>query len=164
MTRPRRFGVRLMIAVMAALMVGGALSAAILAITTSPTLITQVQDPTVDSLFIPATPPQMAMNLVGLGGMGAMLGVVYGGPVFILLGLPLHGLLIRRGLTAWPIYAGAGALVSGLAVSLLVSGFRSFDMPLWFAFAGAIATSVFWLIRRPDRIGASPQTQPSSQP
>lgn len=89
---------------------------------------------------------------------GAWFGLFIGLPAMVLLGLPIHALLVKRRTTSVFAYAGAGAVV-GAAVSLAYFTLQA--TAFWVALgagAGALASAIFWLIRRPDRVTANPHT------
>ena len=153
---------RILFASIVAVAVGGAVAGLAFAVIEVPTQITHVT--TADYVTAPATPMQMAASIAGLALSSTVVGLMFGGPVFLLAGLPVHGWLMRRGWTNILAYAALGAAVSGLVVTLTQAGVSGpaqliqpsrwadlFSMAPYFALAGAIATSVFWLIRRPDR-------------
>lgn len=108
----------------------------------------------------PATPMQVAGNIVFAALFGALTALMWGGPAFLLTGLPLHALLRRRGWTAPPVYILLGALTAPISVSFVfvaLSGAlfepeRWDDMARiapWYALAGAICAGLFGLMRRP---------------
>lgn len=84
---------------------------------------------------------------------GGWFGLFIGLPAMVLLGLPIHALLVKRRITAIFVYAGAGALI-GAAVSIFYFMLKA--TAFWVALgagAGATSAALFWLIRRPDRNG-----------
>jgi hypothetical protein len=102
------------------------------------------------------------------GLVGVTYGAVVGVPTALLAGLPVHHLLSITGRTHVLPYVLAGGLIGlpaavfGLAI--LSRGSLNMSAEGW-AFAsalgastGAISALVFWLIRRPDRDGANPDT------
>lgn len=156
---------RLVVASVVAVAIGGAVAGIAVAVFEIPTQITQVADPEIDSQFNEATPTQVAWNVVGLAMMSGVLGLMAGGPVFVALGWPLHAMLIKLRRTGLISYALMGAIISGVVVSLTQAGVsgltrifnpaswaETFGWAPWFALAGGITTTIFWLIRRPDRI------------
>ena len=87
-----------------------------------------------------------------------------GYPVAVVLGIPLHLLLTWKKLTAYPIYAGSGALLGVVAYlatvlpGILFGGAQLSQVVIATgallssgAIFGTIAASAFWLIARPDR-------------
>lgn len=148
---------------LAGLIAGGAIACVAIVLMLSPTLITQVPDPNNDSAFIAATPPQMLWNAFGIALYGAVIGPIFGGPAFALAYLPLHGWLMSKRRVGLLTYTLSGCALAALAVPIIqglvasLSGSHArwetlFMFAPWFALAGGITTTVFWLIRRPDRI------------
>lgn len=92
--------------------------------------------------------------------------VYFGYPVALLIGAPIHFALLRGRLTHRLAYAGAGAAIGAFlyfAVPALIDGLMALQgvgggqtmftanvLPLGMV-CGAVATSVFWLIVRPDQ-------------
>lgn len=104
---------------------------------------------------------------IGAGLMfGGYLGLLLGVPAMVFIGLPMHAGLTRYRQTS-PIaylFAGAlaGVLTGGLAALVLPQSNNSGLVLLTVAAgAGALASAIFWLIRRPDRAAANPPTSPS---
>lgn len=152
--------------------VGGAIAGVGLALTSMPDLILIQNWNTLEAgEGARAGLADIARNAAGVAAMCGVLGLMYGGPFFLLFGLFAHRLLLRRGMTGLIVYALAGALMSSIAMSLLnplLHGFRPSGLRLsevllfapWFALAGAIAMTIFWLVRRPDRI--APRAEPAA--
>lgn len=104
--------------------------------------------------------------------VGMIFGLIFVLPVLVLVLLPLHALLRRFDLRALPAYAALLAIV-GVPICLAIFRFELFPLGdgRYFAISsvrqiliggvgGAVAGSVFWWFRRPDR--DPPPTQSTS--
>lgn len=110
-----------------------------------------------------------ALNSISASAsFGAMFGFFVGIPAAVLGGLPVHRLLVRTQRTHVAFYIAAGTLI-GLpaavaAIAFVSSGAISMPLSAWLLLlliggaAGAAAALLFWLIRRPDRDTANPDT------
>lgn len=91
-------------------------------------------------------------------------GVFYGIPLTLLVGLPFHASLMRRGLTRLRDYLISGIIVFlpimalGTFVTAIFSGTEFLNFVRGTSFivasllvAGGLTSAVFWFIRRPDR-------------
>jgi hypothetical protein len=101
-------------------------------------------------------------------------GSIFGVPAMLMVGLPLHALLRRFGVSALPWYAGVGPIV-GLGAYLLAAMTVQALWPIanpevlyeTYSIRGTLLIGlstavVFWLIRRPDRdTRSNPPTPPS---
>jgi hypothetical protein len=73
--------------------------------------------------------------------------------LFIVIGLPLHALALRRRWTSVWAYEAVGFAVSCVAAIVALFAFpldRAFAVPLT-VLGGAIATLAFWIVARPDK-------------
>jgi hypothetical protein len=97
------------------------------------------------------------INSVTIGiEAGAKLGV----PPTLVIGWPLHLILLRTGLVHLATYITFGAALSVVAIQLMLRVVYSaspyampvpFEVTLLAAAAGGIGGALFWLIRRPDQ-------------
>jgi hypothetical protein len=88
---------------------------------------------------------------VGLTAVGVI--VLVCPLLFIIVGLRLYRLSVRRGLVSIWQYAATGVGVSGVAAIgafLVFESDRQFAVPLT-VIGGTIATLAFWAVARPDR-------------
>jgi hypothetical protein len=156
--------ISLAIAILISPVVAAALAAILLAVAIVPDLIFRVDINSVDSR--PATMQEIAVSLAGFGVMGLNLGAVLGWPAMLLGGLPVHRLLMRRGLTGGLTYALSGTAVGivTLLPYLISTGdwwlapaalFEAWPILLAGPATGFLAAGLFWLIRRPDRLTAA---------
>jgi hypothetical protein len=102
-----------------------------------------------------------------VGGIG---GAILGSPAAIIIGWPLHLLLLKLRWTHVAVYIYLGAMLGVIGFFTFVSLWSpiSFELLMtWFvivlAFAGAVGGGAFWLIRRPDR-DAPPRVDDSPEP
>lgn len=152
---------RLAFAVVFSAPVAGVILALVLGFTVMRNIIFMVPNPNVDSAFVQADFGQIIVNTIMVAVGGLMVGGLLGWPVMLGLGLPMHAVLIRKTpAKAWH-YAVAG-LAAGLVAGLLRyamerSGAGMNDLILLLAIggvAGAIASLMFWFVRRPDKDAA----------
>lgn len=105
---------------------------------------------------------------IGAGLMvGGYTGLLLGVPAMLCIGLPMHAGLTRYRQTSPVAYLVAGALAGvltgGLAAMVLPQSDGDSDLMMIVvaAGAGALASAIFWFIRRPDRAAANPPTSAS---
>ena len=99
---------------------------------------------------------EILAGFLSAGLFGAFIGAAIGWPAMLALGLPAHAFFVRRGLTAAPVYALAGGL-AGLLTTPILGGLKDAFDPLAIMLCsgtGFIAASLFWIIRRPDKLAA----------
>jgi hypothetical protein len=162
---------RLILAAVVAPIIAGGIACAIVAALAMPEFIFEVNVPAEgsESTFEtrPATVLEIARNLFGMGAFGAIVSAVVGIPGMLLLGLPAHMALLRRGQTQLIAYALSG-LLAGTVIMLVYFG-RSAGLSflkdpdallLSGPVAGTLGATLFWLIRRPDKM--SPRRLPGS--
>lgn len=160
MTRDWKQWLRLALAALVPPILSAGLCAACLAMIMAPDFVFRVE---INSgTYRPATLPEVMASLLGFGAIGGALGVILGWPAMLAAGLPLHGWLVRKARTNWLIYTLIGLAVGTLTmlVYFLATGSlrdpkRLFDTgPLLLSgpLTGILTASLFWLIRRPDRI------------
>jgi LytS/YehU family sensor histidine kinase len=152
---------RLAFAVVFSAPVAGAILSLVLGFTVMRSIIFLVPDPNIDSNFVQADFGQIVINTIMVAVGGFMVGGLLGWPVMLGLGLPMHAVLIRKTpAKAWH-YAIAG-LAAGMIAGLLRyamerGGAGTNDLIVLLAIggvAGAIASLMFWLVRRPDKDAA----------
>ncbi|MEQ9506921.1 MAG: hypothetical protein RLO80_11675 [Hyphomonas sp.] len=153
--------IRLILASLVSPIIAGIFGGAVFGAFSLPTAIHDLE--TYDaSLTRPATLADqlahMGMSVTGGGAMGLMLGL----PILVLAGLPAHAWLVGRSKTDLRYYAIAG-LLTGMIGAVPLFGFnlprallqdaRSvLPLLLLCSLCGMIAASVFWFLRRPDRM------------
>jgi LytS/YehU family sensor histidine kinase len=156
---------RLAFAVVFSAPVAGVILALVLGFTVMRNIIFMVPHPEIDSEFVQADFGQILVNTVKVAVGGLMVGGLLGWPVMLAIGLPMHAVLIRKTpAKAWH-YAVAG-LAAGLLAGLLRyamerGGAGTNDLIILLAIggvAGAVASLMFWFIRRPDKDAAEYKT------
>ncbi len=113
----------------------------------------------VDEMCVPALLPYGAMY-------GVMLGLALGWPTMMLIGLPLHGWLLRHvrtGVLSYVLAGAVAAMAPTLASEAVAFAQSPADRPaaavlIFGAATGVLCGLLFWLIRRPDRDAANPPT------
>jgi LytS/YehU family sensor histidine kinase len=156
---------RLAFAVVFSAPVAGAILSLVLGFTVMSNIIFLVPDPNIDSNFVRADFGQIVLNTIMVAVSGLMVGGLLGWPVMLGLGLPMHAILIRKTpAKAWH-YAIAGLVVGMIAGFLRFAmergGTGTNDLIVLLAIggvAGAIASLMFWLVRRPDKDAAEYKT------
>jgi len=156
---------RLAFAVVFSAPVAGAILSLVLGFTLMSNIIFLVPDPNIDSNFVRADFGQIVLNTIMVAVSGLMVGGLLGWPVMLGLGLPMHAILIRKTpAKAWH-YAIAGLVVGMIAGFLRFAmergGTGTNDLIVLLAIggvAGAIASLMFWLVRRPDKDAAEYKT------
>lgn len=104
--------------------------------------------------------PEYAQTIMATVPIGAILGALIGWPAMVILGLPVHYLLMRKTKRHVWTYAGLGIFVGTLAMLAyfgVTGGLKQMFLwdYSWLALSGpltgALAATLFWFIRRPDR-------------
>lgn len=160
MTGERKKWVTLISATLVAPIFAATLTATVLAFVMFPELIFQTE--VTSGVYRQATLREMATSLVGFSFVGLFLGIMLGWPAMLIGGLSLHTFFLRRQMTSVMTYGLAG-LVAGtlvmLAYFMVTGGWRTPVTILQMGPAllsgpitGILSASIFWLIRRPDRI------------
>lgn len=165
MRRPTRTEIRLIAAILVAPVIAAAIVAPLVALLLGvPSVYQDCYQPPYDQ---PCGTPGFASYLKTIAGtapVGAVMGAMIGWPAMLLVGLPIHSLLMRKTKSHVWTYAGLGIFAGTLAmfayfavVGGLVELFM-WDMS-WIALSGpltgALAATLFWMIRRPDRRGTA---------
>jgi len=163
MTDGRRKWVTLISATLVAPIFAATFTATILALVMFPELIFQTE--VTSGVYRQASLREMATSLVGFSFVGLFFGIVLGWPAMLIGGLTMHHILVRRQMTRMLTYGlvglAAGTLVM-LAYFMVTGGWRNptamlglgaglFSGPV----TGFLSATLFWLIRRPDRISLS---------
>lgn len=160
MTDKWRYFARLAAATLLAPIFAAALTATLLALLIFPDAIFQTEVTSAE--YRRATLVEVISNLGGTSFIGSLFGVVLGWPAMIIGGLPIHRILLGRGMTGGGVYMLTGLLIGTLvmlAYFILANGWRdpvavfeSGPLLLSGPITGALSAFVFWLIRRPDQI------------
>lgn len=135
----------------------GVLLSLILGFTIMRSVIFLAPHPEIDSEFVQADAARILINTVVVGVGGLMMGGVLGWPLMMLLGLPVHAVLLHTTTArAWH-YVAAG-LAAGIGAGFLryarERDATTDDFVTLLSIggaAGALAALIFWLVRRPDR-------------
>jgi hypothetical protein len=96
--------------------------------------------------------------LVPVLGIGYALAI--GLPLAIVVGTPLHMLLMHLKLRGLAAYFLAGLIVGAFAAAVLAS-LQLPTLLAGYAVAGATSMTTFWLVRRPDHDKPNPVTPPT---
>jgi len=117
--------------------------------------------------------PIIALIIVGYSILGTFnyaeaslrvilqLGMLFGWPIMFLCGLPIDLFLIKKGITRFYIYPIAGAIAGFLGLlGIFLIFLQGWNMKqflmhtdFWMGLATSmIAASIYWLIRRPDKV------------
>jgi hypothetical protein len=138
----------------------GALLAIILGLTVFNGQIFLVPSSADPNLMVGASIPLIFGNLFNAVTGGIILGALVGWPVMLILGLPVHALLLRKTPAKLWIY-GAGGIVIGLAGGAFryIQGraHSANDLTQFLAIGavtGTLAAIIFWFARRPDKDAA----------
>lgn len=122
-------------------LLGGALAAAVLA------LAAAIMNPSSGALII------LHVSIM----VGFIAGAVFGVPAALLVGLPMHLIMMRTGIVGRRYYATMGGVIAVLLCvtlsgpAMLTSRTLSATLVAAFALGGTVGGIVFWSIRRPDR-------------
>ena len=119
-------------------------------------------------------PVYYAVGFLSSVVVGPVVGAIYGLPLMLVLGLPIHTALLHLKLPNLAAYAVAGAVAVATTLAIVgIPGFSAsiFDIrdPSDFRghlvfhstlglLAGGATGATFWLIRRPDRDAPNPPT------
>jgi hypothetical protein len=138
----------------------GAALAVILGLTVFNGQIFLVPNPADPQHMMSASILQIAGNFLNAITGGIILGALVGWPVMLVLGLPVHALLLRKTPASVWIYAAAGIAIGLLGGSYRYIQARSHsanDLTQFLAIGavtGTLAALIFWYARRPDRDAA----------
>lgn len=158
---------RLFLAIVLSGPIVGALFAIVLAFTTMQSLVFQMPHPVNDSEFIQADLLGVIRNVLGLAGIGAIMGGLFGLPATLVVAMPAHAWLVRKTPATIFWYLGLGFVAGAGAGAAYAAGLRAqgADLLILLGYGicvGAVAGCAFWMIRRPDKVAVKLASRPAA--